>query len=450
MHIRSWIAVAVMGVLGLLAIPGLAQPGIGLGPVGGGQPAATGRPLSIEQAVAAAQRFVVHSGLSGVAPAHVMEFANDFYVAVTDTATGQGAFELLVDRDSGAVHPEPQSMTWNTKYGRMAGGFGSGPQGPGGPMMGHGFGPGAFGAGRSGLGTLMMGPGLSSGGVAPGGPANGGVRHDSAFFADMRLVHALLLNHDKIKRSVTKLSNGIRTVTESDDPQVAQLIKAHVASMARRLQNGSEFNVASHTLPTIFQNAAKIRTRIQQTPRGVIVTQTSDDPATVTALQRHASEVDDLVQGGMAAFMHSIMANGGPAGFGPGGPMMGHGFGPGGFGPGQHGPGGPMMGVMMGGGVAPGGPMMGGGFGPDTIGQGSAGSGEASVTLDQARSRAQQYLDAQRPGTKADEARTFPGYYTFDVSANAKPIGMLSVNASTGAVWYHAWHGTFIREKDLM
>jgi hypothetical protein len=25
---------------------------------------------------------------------------------------------------------------------------------------------------------------------------------------------------------------------------------------------------------------------------------------------------------------------------------------------------------------------------------------------------------------------------------------MLSVNATTGAVWYHTWHGTFIAKED--
>jgi len=27
-------------------------------------------------------------------------------------------------------------------------------------------------------------------------------------------------------------------------------------------------------------------------------------------------------------------------------------------------------------------------------------------------------------------------------------VGMLSVNATTGAVWYHTWHGTFIAKED--
>jgi hypothetical protein len=43
----------------------------------------------------------------------------------------------------------------------------------------------------------------------------------------------------------------------------------------------------------------------------------------------------------------------------------------------------------------------------------------------------------------------FPGYYTFDTVVNGKTHGMLSVNASTGAVWYHGWHGAFLAEQDF-
>jgi hypothetical protein len=43
----------------------------------------------------------------------------------------------------------------------------------------------------------------------------------------------------------------------------------------------------------------------------------------------------------------------------------------------------------------------------------------------------------------------FPGYYTFDTTVNGKTHGMLSVNASTGTVWYHGWHGTFLAEADF-
>ncbi len=54
------------------------------------------------------------------------------------------------------------------------------------------------------------------------------------------------------------------------------------------------------------------------------------------------------------------------------------------------------------------------------------------------------------PGqTKAEEGTPFYGYFTFDFERNGKAVGMASVNAFTGQVWYHTWHGTFIREKHL-
>lgn len=38
----------------------------------------------------------------------------------------------------------------------------------------------------------------------------------------------------------------------------------------------------------------------------------------------------------------------------------------------------------------------------------------------------------------------FPGYYTLHVLGDGKVTGMLSVNAATGAVWSHWWHGRFV------
>src|SRR3990172_8808493 len=88
-----------------------------------------------------------------------------------------------------------------------------------------------------------MGPGMMRGMGPMGGPMAGGMQHDEAFAADMGLVHEMLSIHERIKRTVTNLPNGIRTVTESDDPQVAQSIKAHVASMEQRLKDGRIFNL---------------------------------------------------------------------------------------------------------------------------------------------------------------------------------------------------------------
>ncbi len=132
---------------------------------------------------------------------------------------------------------------------------------------------------------------------------------DAAFGADMNLVHNMLQGNDKIKRTVTNLPDGIRTLTESDEPQVAQSIKAHVASMERRLTEGREFNLFSSTIPVLFANRDKIKTVVEMTDGGVIVTQTSADAKVVAALQAHAVEVSELARGGMAAMMRNMRAN---------------------------------------------------------------------------------------------------------------------------------------------
>jgi hypothetical protein len=150
--------------------------------------------------------------------------------------------------------------------------------------------------------------GMGRGGMA-GGPMAAGAQHDEAFQADMGLVHDMLTNHEGIKRTVTNLPNGIRTVTESADPELAQTIKAHVASMEQRLKDGRVFNLFSPTIPVLFENKDKIKTTVEVTEKGSVLVQTSDDPKVVAALQAHAMEVSELARDGMAAMMRSARAS---------------------------------------------------------------------------------------------------------------------------------------------
>jgi len=136
-------------------------------------------------------------------------------------------------------------------------------------------------------------------------------QHDDEFAADMQVVHQLLSAHEAITRTVTKLPNGVRTVTESADPGVAAYIKGHVASMNQRLMDGKVFNVTSSAIPTIFENADRIQTEIEETPTGVVFTQTTEDPELVAVLQAHAEEVSELARDGMAAMMRNMMEQGG-------------------------------------------------------------------------------------------------------------------------------------------
>ena len=131
--------------------------------------------------------------------------------------------------------------------------------------------------------------------------------------AQMGDIHELFVNHDRITRTVTNLPNGIRTVTESADPRIAQLLKDHVTSMGQRVETGNDpgLPIESQALRSIYQNYDKIHTTFEPTATGIVVIQTSTDQGTVAALQQHASEVTDFVKDGMAAMHGAMMKNGG-------------------------------------------------------------------------------------------------------------------------------------------
>ncbi|MDR7484361.1 MAG: hypothetical protein QN187_03440 [Armatimonadota bacterium] len=92
--------------------------------------------------------------------------------------------------------------------------------------------------------------------------------------------------------------------------------------------------------------------------------------------------------------------------------------------------------------------MMGPGWGAPGVLPGAA-QAAPSITKDRARQIAAQYLQSAFPGAKPGDGAAFHGYFTFHTERDGKTFGMLSVNAYTGQVWYHSWHGTFVREKHL-
>lgn len=134
------VSIAVVLLTALLAGTALAQgpgdpgpncPGGPGGPGWLGGPRYPGTPITIDQAIEAAQQYVAAYGNPDLRLTEVMEFTNNFYAEVEEESTGIHAFELLVDRYTGAVYPEPgPNRMWNTKYGHMGGWWGQ----PSGPM----------------------------------------------------------------------------------------------------------------------------------------------------------------------------------------------------------------------------------------------------------------------------------------------------------------------------
>ncbi len=80
---------------------------------------------SLEDVETAVHDYVERLGYTGLEVTEVMEFERNYYAIVAEQDTGIGAMELLVDKDSGAVGPEPgPNMMWNAKYGMMGRGAG--------------------------------------------------------------------------------------------------------------------------------------------------------------------------------------------------------------------------------------------------------------------------------------------------------------------------------------
>ena len=123
---------------------------------------------------------------------------------------------------------------------------------------------------------------------------------------------AMFRNFDKITRSVKNLPNGIRTVTHSTDGEVFDVLTSHVSGMLDRVGDGRDpqIIIQSPTLDIIFERGSKIVTDVEITEEGIVVTQTSDDPEVVLALQTHAAEVTDMANRGMQAVHEMMMKSG--------------------------------------------------------------------------------------------------------------------------------------------
>ena len=78
--------------------------------------------IALDQAVETARQYLTSYGNPDLVLTEVMQFSDNFYAEVEEKSTGIHAFELLIDRYTGAVSPEPgPNMMWNNRYSHMGG-----------------------------------------------------------------------------------------------------------------------------------------------------------------------------------------------------------------------------------------------------------------------------------------------------------------------------------------
>lgn len=115
---------------------------------------------------------------------------------------------------------------------------------------------------------------------------------------DQGIFHFLLDHHKEIRRSVKRLDNGVETLTESDNKDVAAKIQEHVASMHGRVKEGRGLRFWDELFVAIFKNYDQIQMTVEKTEKGVKVVETSDDQAVVLLIQAHADVVSQFVAQG--------------------------------------------------------------------------------------------------------------------------------------------------------
>ena len=66
------------------------------------------------------------------------------------------------------------------------------------------------------------------------------------------------------------------------------------------------------------------------------------------------------------------------------------------------------------------------------------------IDIEKAKEIAEKWISTNIPGSRIVEEYVFPGYYTFHFKTPEGQMQMLSVNAYTGYVVFHQWHGNYI------
>lgn len=135
-----------------------------------------------------------------------------------------------------------------------------------------------------------------------------GLRGENASVQESEELAIMFRHFRSLSRDVTRLPNGIRTVTRSSDPVVMDALVSHVVGMIDRVgqKDDPKIMIQSPTLDLFFKRGERILSDVEVTDEGIVVVQTSDDPELVVAMQTHADEVTAMVEQGMHA-VHMMM-----------------------------------------------------------------------------------------------------------------------------------------------
>lgn len=148
--------------------------------------------------------------------------------------------------------------------------------------------------------------GPACGGSGGGGGCDGcgdksgcGMRGGSASMAEARdTIHALLNDHEQVRRTVHEIEGGVATTTVSDDPAIAETIRKHVRQMKGRVEAGDGLRYWDPLFAEVFKHHDDIAMAIEDVPGGAIVRETSRNPDVVKLIRAHTKTVGEFAERG--------------------------------------------------------------------------------------------------------------------------------------------------------
>jgi protein tyrosine phosphatase (PTP) superfamily phosphohydrolase (DUF442 family) len=114
----------------------------------------------------------------------------------------------------------------------------------------------------------------------------------------------LLSDHGKIRRTLRHSEKDgvgiVESLTESDDPEVAELIIDHAKSMQARMKVGATVRVWDPVFKDLFEKHKSVTLEVTPTGKGVRIVETSADPEAIALMRSHAMGVSAFVRAGHA------------------------------------------------------------------------------------------------------------------------------------------------------
>jgi hypothetical protein len=132
-----------------------------------------------------------------------------------------------------------------------------------------------------------------------------GMRGGMGNMGVMRNAHTLVFNNGSLKREITDIPGGVRTVTTTTDPDLLETLRKHPREMDAHLSAGGHVRMWDPLFAELAKYHDKIKMEFKNLDNGIQVTSTSEDPEVVKLIRAHARKVSEFVARGRAAMHES-------------------------------------------------------------------------------------------------------------------------------------------------